>query len=104
MFRRNFDAVVGLFLQGQQRGEFRKDFEPAVAACMLGATSNMYAQTREALRQFPQFRFTDDPRGYADATCDLLLNSIVVRRPKTRKAVPRRRATAATKTTRSTKK
>jgi TetR/AcrR family transcriptional regulator len=95
VFRRNFDAVIGLFVQGQQRGEFRPDFDPAVAALMLGATSAMYAQTREGLRQFPQFRYTDDPRGYANAAVDLVLTSIVV--PACHDAETAARPTAASR-------
>lgn len=81
VFRRNFDAVVALFVQGQQRGEFRPDFDPAAAACMLGATSGMYAQTREGMRGFSRFVYADDPSAYALAVCNLLLAGVQAPRP-----------------------
>jgi TetR/AcrR family transcriptional regulator len=104
VFRRNFDAVIGLFVQGQQRGEFRPDFDPAVAALMLGATSGMYAQTREGLRQFPQFRYTDDPRGYANAAVDLVLTSILVPARHDAETAARPTAASRAKKTRSAKR
>jgi TetR/AcrR family transcriptional regulator len=97
VFRRNFEAVIGLFEQGQQRGEFRKDFDPAVAACMLGSTSTMYVQTREGLRQFAQFRFTDDPTGFAEETCNLLLASVCVNAPTPGKPALRPKAASISK-------
>jgi TetR/AcrR family transcriptional regulator len=111
VFRRNFDAVIGLFEQGQRGGEFRPDFDPAVAACMLGSTSSMYAQTHEGMRQLPKFRYIDDPRAYANATCDLLLSAISQSRPapqsrrsaRSRPSTAARSAPARVKNTRSLK-
>lgn len=73
IFRRNFVAVTALIAQGQQRGEFRAELDPAVAAWMLGASVMMFFQNRETLGQMPGFEGARSPAGYADKVYQTLL-------------------------------
>ncbi|GAC1634645.1 MAG: hypothetical protein NVS9B10_30750 [Nevskia sp.] len=102
VFLRNFNAVVGLLRQGQERGEFRRDLDPSVVAWMIGGTVMIFFQNRESLGHFPGMDGRIDPAGYAEKVYRIVLGGLCaepaagaatrVRRAsnpvKTRKRVP----------------
>lgn len=80
VFQRNFTPVVALFRQGQSRGEFRKDFDPAVAAITFRGALSQFFQFGSLLRQFDEAAHLNLPAGFASKVCDLLLDGVVARR------------------------
>lgn len=76
VFQRNFVAVTAVIRQGQKRGEFRRAFDPAVAAWMLGASVMMFFQNRGIMGQLPGFENARSPAEYADKVFETLLNGL----------------------------
>ena len=79
VFEHNFNVVVALFKQGQARGEFRADLDPAVAAWVVGSAVMMFFQSRETLRRIPAVHCAECPEDYAEKMLDILLNGLISR-------------------------
>lgn len=77
VFHRNFSAVIALFEQGKARGEFHKNFDPAVAAVTFRGALSLYFQCGESLRQFKEARHLRSPDSFADRVCEVLLAGVV---------------------------
>lgn len=76
VFLRNFTAVVGLIAQGQQRGEFAADLDPAVVAIMLGGTVMMMFQNRAGDGLFATPAGEAGPRAHAEKVFRTILRGL----------------------------
>jgi TetR/AcrR family transcriptional regulator len=97
VFQRNFTAVVGIFEQGRQQGEFHPSVDPAAAATLLGGATFLYFNCRETLREFRETEGLETPEGYARRLAALILSGVAaapraVETPKTRSRRVRRPA------------
>jgi TetR/AcrR family transcriptional regulator len=77
VFQRNFTAVVNLFEQGRQRGEFHASVDPAAAALLIGGAANSYFNSRELLREFREAGGLDTPSIYARRVAALILSGVL---------------------------
>lgn len=77
VFHRNFRAIVALFEQGQQRGELRSDFDPAIAALIFGGANQVFFQCYETLRRLPETKRIKSAESYAEQVFHILLGGIV---------------------------
>lgn len=71
-----FASLVQILQLGQERGELRKDFDPALVATMLLGANVIFFQSRELLRQYPTVTFVDRPEEYDRAMVEMLLRGI----------------------------
>ena len=71
-----FSALVDILVVGQERGELRPDFDPALVASLLIGANVFFFQARDILRHYPQVRFADEPAAYDDGLVDLLLRGL----------------------------
>lgn len=92
-FLRNFNAVVALIEQGQQRGEFSCSIDPSVAALMLGGAKFLYLQAADVGRQLHGVTSLQDPERYASEVFKILLNGVI--KPGDSAPLPPRRARQA---------
>lgn len=76
VFCGGFDEVVGMFREGQKRGEIRDDVDPAFAAHLLLAANASFFQWRDVMRHMPGIDFADDLEGYARRLTDILMNGL----------------------------
>ena len=79
VFERNFRAVVALFEQGRERGEFAPELNPAVAALVWGGAQHVFFQCRDLARGTTEFRAVDSAADYAESVCELLLSGLLTR-------------------------
>ncbi len=75
-FAEIFAALVGVLKTGQQRGELRADFDPAIAATLLIGANVFFFQSRDILRHYPPVTFVDSPLGYDVSIVDILLRGL----------------------------
>ena len=74
VFFDGFTELVEIVQEGQQRGEFRADMDPALLAHMIISISIFYFQSRNILRHFPPVDFADEPQRFVEMACDLLFH------------------------------
>jgi len=74
VFFDGFTELVEIVREGQQRGEFRGDMDPALLAHMIISISLFYFQSRNVLRHFPPVDFADQPQRFVEMACDLLFH------------------------------
>lgn len=89
IFERNFRAVIALFEQGRSNGEFRRDFNPAVASLIWGGAKTFYFQLRGELQDSDELGKACNAEVYAQEAAELLIAGLLVR-PET--AVKKRSA------------
>ena len=77
VFQRNFTAVVRIFEQGRERGEFRTSIDPAAAAMLLGGAARLFFNCRDALREFREASGLDAPETYARRIAGLILSGVL---------------------------
>jgi len=77
VFQRNFTAVVSIFEQGRERGEFHASVEPATAAMLLSGATSFYFNCHEVLRELREASEMDTPETYARRIAELVLASVV---------------------------
>jgi TetR/AcrR family transcriptional regulator len=77
VFQRNFTAVVGIFEQGRERGEFDSSVQPAAAAMLLSGATSFYFNCHEVLRELREASEMDTPETYARHIAELVLSGIV---------------------------
>ncbi|MDB5987217.1 MAG: transcriptional regulator, TetR family [Nevskia sp.] len=78
VFQRNFTAVVNIFEQGRERGEFRASIDPAAAAMLLGGATHLFFNCRDALREFREANGLETPDVYARRVAALILSGVLV--------------------------
>ena len=71
-----FASLVQILQVGQERGELRNDFDPALVATMLLGANMIFFQSRDLLRQYPTVSFVDRPEDYDRAMVEVLLCGI----------------------------
>lgn len=93
VFHRNFTAVVRIFEQGRERGEFSSRIDPAVAAMLLGGASRLFFSCRDALLEFHEASGLEAPAIYARRVATLILSGVLAcpQPPAAKAAVPARR-------------
>ena len=77
VLRRDFIATQALFEQGQARGEFSSDIDPAIATTLLKAAAVFFFQSYEVLRHRPEIAHAIKPERYAELACNLLLKGLL---------------------------
>jgi len=74
VFAHKLHMVAGFMAMGQKAGEFRKDFDPTVAALQIMAAGMHFILCRDMLRhQSTGVTYADAPERYAERVCDALL-------------------------------
>lgn len=74
VFFEGFSELLEIVREGQRRGEFRSDLNPALLAHLIISTNVFFFQSRNVLRHFPFVDFADDPRRFARMAGDLLFH------------------------------
>jgi TetR/AcrR family transcriptional regulator len=77
VFHRNFTAVVRIFEQGRERGEFSPKIDPAAAAMLLGGASRLFFSCRDALLEFHEASGLEAPEVYARRVASLILSGVL---------------------------
>ncbi|WP_293397657.1 TetR/AcrR family transcriptional regulator [Nevskia sp.] len=77
IFQRNCNAVIALFQEGVDRGEFRSELDPGIAAWMLGASEMMFFQNRNILSHMPGMGNATVPAEYAAKVVKTLLYGLL---------------------------
>lgn len=76
-FQRNISAVVNLFKQGCESGEFRRNIDPAAAAMLVGGATQFFFNLREALHEFHETSDLKTPETYAQRIAALVLSGVL---------------------------
>ena len=79
VFQRNFSAMVSVFEQGRQTGEFQARMDPAAAAMLLFGAVQCYFNCRDVLREFREARSLDTPEAYIERITALILSGAALR-------------------------
>jgi len=77
VFQRNFTAVVRIFEQGRDLGEFRPSIDPAAAAMLLGGATNFFFTWREALHEFREVSGLETVETYSRQIAPLILSGVL---------------------------
>jgi TetR/AcrR family transcriptional regulator len=77
VFQRNFSAVVSIFEQGRDKGEFHPSFDPAAGAMLVSGAAICYFTCREALHEFRDAGDHDMPEAYARRVAELILSGVL---------------------------
>ncbi len=96
VFQRNFTAVVNIFEQGRDSGEFRAGIDPAASAMLLGGATHFFFSCRDALSEFRESNGLEAPQVYASRISNLILSGVL--------AKPQAAGSTSTSTSTSTKK
>lgn len=78
VFGAKFARLVAVLRTGQERGELRADFEPAMAATMLVGMNVFYLQSRHVFKHLPDTRFAAEPQRYSRLLVDIILRGIMI--------------------------
>ena len=76
IYGENFHRTVALLHDGQQRGELRPGFDPALAATLLVGANVFHFIVSAMLRHLPEVDFADDPERFSQGVVDILLNGM----------------------------
>ena len=94
VFAHKLHIVAGFMAMGQKAGEFRRDFDPTVAALQIMAAGMHFILCRDMLRhESTCASYADAPERYAERVCDALLRgalAVVSRKPPVRGGKQRR--------------
>jgi len=77
IFQRNFTAVVNIFDQGRQRGEFHSSVDPGAAAMLLCGATQCFFNCREVLREFRASTDLEKPEAYVRRVAALILKGVL---------------------------
>ncbi len=73
----NFSRFVSILEKFQQRGELRKDINPAMIATLLVGSNVFYFQIQSVLDRFPEMQFAEQPENFSSLLIDIVLNGIL---------------------------
>ena len=76
VFQRNFTAVVNIFEQGRQSGEFQASLDCAAAAMLLCGAVHCFFVCQGALREFRETRGVEAPEEYVGRIAALILSGV----------------------------
>jgi TetR/AcrR family transcriptional regulator len=79
VFQRNFTAMVNIFEQGRERGEFHPSMDPAAAAMLLCGAAQCFFNYRESLRECREASGLETPEAYSARVAALILTGVVRR-------------------------
>lgn len=77
VFQRNFNAVVSIFEQGRQRGEFHESLDTAAAAMLLNGAVHIFFNCRDSLREYCDARCLQTPEAYVESIAALVLSGVL---------------------------
>ena len=77
VFQRNCFAVIALFQEGIDRGEFRADIDSGITAWMLGASTMMFFQNRNILPHMPGMGGCNSPADFAEKIVNTMLQGLL---------------------------
>lgn len=72
-----FSRLIAMVEKGQQRGEFRNDVDPTLAAFMVLSANTFFFQARPVIENMPEVSMTDDTATYSKGVMDILLNGLL---------------------------
>ncbi len=76
VFQRNFTAVVSIFEQGRERGEFHQSLDPAAAAMLLNGAAHIFFNCRDSLREYREIGCLQTPEAYVHCIATLILSGV----------------------------
>ncbi len=76
VFQRNFSAVVSIFEQGRQRGEFHQSLDPAAAAMLLNGAAQIFFNCRDSLREYRETGCLQTSEAYVHYIASLILSGV----------------------------
>jgi TetR/AcrR family transcriptional regulator len=82
VFQRNFSAIVSIFEQGRQRGEFHETLDPAAAAMLLQGAVHIFFNCRDSLREYREAGCLQTPEAYVEAIAGLILSGVLAPQPR----------------------
>lgn len=82
VFSGHFSRLVKIIRDGQEKGELRKDVDPALLAVMVIELNDAFFMSRDIYRHFPEVGFMDDSARYNQMVVDILLNGILPKNTK----------------------
>lgn len=74
-----FSQLVELLRKGQKSGEFRNDFDPALAAALFVAADIFFFEAAPILKHLPDISFANKPSLYTAGLMDIFLQGITPR-------------------------
>jgi TetR/AcrR family transcriptional regulator len=77
LFRDVISRLVSMIEKGQHENEFRKDFDPILAAFMIIAANSFFFQARPVMRHIPEAGFADDAGSFSRDFMDILFNGML---------------------------
>ncbi len=69
--------LVAMVKTGQQKGEFRDNIDPALAAFMIVASNMFFFQAATIMQHLPEAGFTDDADTFSKGVMDILFNGVL---------------------------
>ena len=72
-----FTRLVAMVDRGQQKNEFRREVDPALAAFMVVAANMFFFQATPIIQHIPEVKFMDDAGNYSKGVMDILFNGIL---------------------------
>ena len=79
----NFSQIVRLIAEGQERGEFRTDVDPASVALLLVGGNVMFYMGAQVLNTYLQMHQSGLPENYAKDVAKLVLQGLVKKKDDT---------------------
>ena len=72
-----FSRLVGMVQHGQEKDEFRRDIDPAMAAFMIISANMFFFQASPVMQHVPEAQFNDDADAFSVGVMDLLFNGLL---------------------------
>jgi TetR/AcrR family transcriptional regulator len=77
LFTDVISRLVSMIEKGQNENEFRKDFDPTLAAFLIIAANSFFFQARPVMQHIPEAVFAGDAGKFSGDFMDILFNGIL---------------------------
>ncbi len=71
-----FARLVAMVTNGQHKGEFRGDVDPALAAFMVVAANMFFFQAAPVMQHLPEVNFASEASNFSSGVMDILFNGL----------------------------
>ena len=78
-----FSRLIAMIQKGQEKGEFRHDIDPTLAAFMIVSANTFFFQASPVVQNMPEVQLTDDVSTYSKGVMDIMLNGLLRNGDKT---------------------
>lgn len=72
-----FSRLITMIQRGQEKGEFRDDVDPTLAAFMIVSANTFFFQASPVVQNMPEVELTDDITIYSKGVMDILFNGLL---------------------------